>query len=126
MACILLYLMNLLDQAKMSDREKLSPDPDSTSIPLMSSTDNRESEPHDDDHQNPPKKSSAERRLNLKVVLEAVVLTFFLVFLWAVYAAVPTVFYVLKPILQVHDGMHCCTVLIILLNTVFAGTQLHC
>lgn len=97
--------MNLLDQAKMSDREKLSPDPDSTSIPLMSSTDHddRESEPHDDDSQNPPKKSSSWRRHNikLKVVLEAVVLIFFLVFLWAVYAAVPTVFYVLKPILQV-------------------------
>ena len=97
--------MNLLDQAKMSDREKLSPDPDSTSIPLMSSTDHddRESESHNGDRQNPPKKSSPWRRHNikLKVVLEVVVLIFFLVFLWAVYAAVPTVFYVLKPILQV-------------------------
>jgi hypothetical protein len=89
-----------LKEIIMSDQEKLSSDPDSTSIPLMSSTDDRESEP-DDDHQNPPKKSSAERRQKLKVILEAVVLSFFLVFLWAVYAAVPTVFYVLKPILQV-------------------------
>ena len=105
--------MNSLDQAKMSDQEKLSPDPDSASIPLMSSTDHddRESEPHayDDDHQNPPKKSSPGRRHNikLKVVLEVVVLIFFLVFLWAVYAVVPTVFYVLKPILQVCSNACC-------------------
>lgn len=85
----------------MSDQEELTPEMDSTSIPLMSSTDDKESE-SDNDSQTDPRKKSLERRQKLKVVLEGAVLIFFLLFLWAVYAAVPTVFYVLKPILQVH------------------------
>ena len=87
----------------MSDQKELTPD--STSIPLMSSTDDNESD--DDSHDQPQSsKKSSGRRHKWKVVLEAVALIFFLLFLWAVYAAVPTVFYVLKPILQVHQS--CC------------------
>ena len=82
----------------MSDRQELTSE--STSIPLMSSTDDNT----DDDSQSP--KKSSEWRQKWKVVLEAVVLVFFLLLLWAVYAAVPTVFYVLKPILQVSGCLN--------------------
>ena len=80
-------------------------DAESPSIPLMSSTNDKETESDDDDDSQSQKNVSSSGRKRWtpkwKVVLEAAVLIFFLLFLWAVYAAVPTVFYVLKPILQV-------------------------
>ena len=88
----------------MNDGHEPTLDAESPSIPLMSSTNDKETESDDDnDSQSQKKVSSSGKRWipKWKVVLEAAVLIFFLLFLWAVYAAVPTVFYVLKPILQV-------------------------
>lgn len=89
----------------MSGGHEPTLDAESPSIPLMSSTNDKETESDDDDDSQSQKNVSSSGRkrwtLKWKVVLEAAVLIFFLLFLWAVYAAVPTVFYVLKPILQV-------------------------
>ena len=61
--------------------------------------------PTDDGNGSHDSKESAEHtsmfRQNWKTVLEVVVLSLLLFLLWGIYAAVPTVFYILKPVLQV-------------------------
>ena len=84
----------------MSEEQKLTSE--STATPLINPTDD------DNDSQTP--NQSSQGRKKWKVILEAVVLLFFLLLSWGVYAAVPTVFYVLKPILQVSDECCDCTI----------------
>lgn len=43
-----------------------------------------------------------QARQKWKTVLEAILLGFLILLLWGVFAAVPTVFYILKPVLQVY------------------------
>lgn len=84
----------------MDDQKEPTLDLESSAIPLMTPTsqdDEDDGEPRDQR----AKKLTQRIREKWKVVLEAVVIISFLPLLWMVYAAVPTVFYVLKPILQV-------------------------
>ena len=57
---------------------------------------------HEKDEEDSKKSDKVKRKpRNWKLILEVVVLTSIYVFILGVYAAVPTVFYALKPVLQV-------------------------
>lgn len=61
----------------------------------------------DKDGGNSPKgnKWTSKFRRKWKTILEVIMLSLLLILLWIAYAAVPTVFYVLKPVLQVTDKL---------------------
>ena len=57
--------------------------------------------PTEDSGKSPRTKEASKFRQKWRLVLEVVVLVLVLFLLWIVFAAVPSVFYVLKPVLQV-------------------------
>lgn len=59
----------------------------------------------DDGNSQKGNKWTSKFRRKWKTILEAVLLSLLLLLLWIAYAAVPTVFYVLEPVLQVTDKL---------------------
>ena len=81
---------------ELSNQQELkSETSDTLTTPLIS--------PTDDDDDSHPKQAPQRQRWSWKVILEATIMSFFLLVLWGVYAAVPTVLYVLKPVHQVYN-----------------------
>ena len=82
--------------------EKMATDDnDSQTAPLVNQTE----EEDDDDGSKKNTKRISKLKQNWKIIVEVVLLVLLLFLLWVVYAAVPTVFYVLRPALQVTRSM---------------------